>query len=138
MSSFAYFFSLCFFHDHDGCHCYFCFLHHVHLLLYCIAPSLLCSMLHDVILPMSFLSHCIMIIMPWVAYLSFVMCSCVNPLLLISTSFLHHAHSSSHSSSSPKFLSHPNFSCLLYSIYCFLVTFFPVQENVQHFPINPI
>ena len=37
---------------------------------------------------------------------------------------------------SPKFLSHPNFSFLLYSIY-FSCGIFPVRKNVQPIPINP-
>ena len=52
-----------------------------------------------------------MITMPCFAYVSVVVCSCVNPsysyLHLI---FLFIAHTSNNSSSSPKFLSHPNFS----------------------------
>ena len=98
-------------HDLDECHCHILLLasRSSYITLHCTILALFYASWCDV--PLVILLHCIMIIMPCFAYLSFVVCSCVNPsysyLHLI---FLFIAHTSNNSSSSPKFLSHPNFS----------------------------
>ena len=76
------------------------------LLLAPCSSHLLCC-----IVPLVILLHCIKIILPWFAYLSLAVRSCVNPSSsYLYHSFLHHAHTINRSSSSPKLLSHPNFS----------------------------
>ena len=119
---------------HDHVECLVIFASCIMFILYYIALHHPCFVL--CFMMWFFLCHCccicIMSIMPWFASWSLVVWSRVKPpLLLISTSFMQHTHTSNHSSSSPKFLFHPNFTFLLYHIY-FHVTF-PLSRKCSLF-----
>ena len=96
--------------------------------------EIICSMFHDIayviLLHLHHENHALVCILK-----SCCVIFCDPPFLLISTSLMQHAHTSDHSSSSPKFLFHSNFSFLLYYIY-FHVTF-SLSRKCSFFSCKP-